>query len=63
MTNFVYKFVDIKSKYGILTLNRACLSHRSYVFPRKFHVYFFWVEMVQFMLKLHEMTLRVDISA
>ena len=45
------------------TFNRACLSHRSYVFPRKFRVYFFWVEMIQFMLKLHEMTLKVDISA
>ena len=44
-------------------LNRACLSHRSYVFPRKFRVYFFWVEMIHFMLKLHEMTLKVDISA
>ena len=43
--------------------NRACLSHRSYVFPRKFRVYFFWVEMIQFMLKLHEMTLKVDFSA
>ena len=43
--------------------NRACLSHRSYVFPRKFRIYFFWVEMIRFMLKLHEMTLKVDISA
>ena len=43
--------------------NRACLSHRSYVFPRKFRIYFFWVEMIQFMLKLHEMTLKVNISA
>ena len=32
-------------------------------FRENFAYIFFWVEMIQFMLKLHEMTLKVDISA